>query len=559
MNFNIKKVPFSFRGSYYAFLHTESWEDEAEGIYIKSVYKDTYRTKICKIELLRSGEAVEFEEIEEPHCLTLKSSYGSAEFVFGDSNTIQFAANGVDLRFIFQRASQLTASRDKYMINACNQGEKVITSAIKGKMVRRQEWDGDNATYGHIDFLTQQGDLEGCLEIFRGTSTIAGKDIKSFQLVKERNKNIFNKWTKTGLKVPEKYSDTSVLANYINWSCVVEPKGFLTRDTMLASKNWMCSIWGWDHCFNAMAIVRQDPKLAWDQMMVIFDKQDEFGCLPDSLNHCSYQYCFNKPPIHGWALNWMMERTDFIDDEKLKEIYDPLCRWTEWWFKYRDNDGNGIPEYHNGNDSGWDNSTVFYEGVPMEAPDLCTYLILQIETLSKIAYKLNKKDDSDSWKFKSQELLKKMLEVLWDGDGFRARLSEENKLVKSKSLLLYVPLLLEERLPKYIRDILVRKLKDEKTFYTAYGLASESLNSDLYEEDGYWRGPVWAPPTLIFSEALRNIGEIEFSREIAEKYCNMVNKSGMSENFSSLTGKPLRDPTITWTSCIFTILASEYI
>ena len=37
---------------------------------------------------------------------------------------------------------------------------------------------------------------------------------------------------------------------------------------MYMSKNWMTNIWSWDNCFNAMALVRHQPELAWDQFMI---------------------------------------------------------------------------------------------------------------------------------------------------------------------------------------------------------------------------------------------------------------------------------------------------
>jgi putative isomerase len=50
---------------------------------------------------------------------------------------------------------------------------------------------------------------------------------------------------------------------------------------------------------------------------------------------------YTKPPVHGWALRYMMERTDAIANEQLEASYPKLAAWTEWWFHLRD-DGNGM-------------------------------------------------------------------------------------------------------------------------------------------------------------------------------------------------------------------------
>ena len=45
---------------------------------------------------------------------------------------------------------------------------------------------------------------------------------------------------------------------------------------MYMSKNWMTNVWSWDHCFNAMALCRDHPSLAWDQWMIMADFQDGY-------------------------------------------------------------------------------------------------------------------------------------------------------------------------------------------------------------------------------------------------------------------------------------------
>ena len=55
---------------------------------------------------------------------------------------------------------------------------------------------------------------------------------------------------------------------------MVAAAGHLRRPAMYMSKNAMASIWSWDNCFNALALVPHQPELAWDQLMVMVDLQD---------------------------------------------------------------------------------------------------------------------------------------------------------------------------------------------------------------------------------------------------------------------------------------------
>lgn len=89
------------------------------------------------------------------------------------------------------------------------------------------------------------------------------------------------------------------LGAYVLWSATVNPKGFLTRPSVLMSKHWMDKVWSWDHCFNALALAAGKPDLAWHEYLSVFDHQDERGGLPDSVTHSEVLYNFVKPPIHG--------------------------------------------------------------------------------------------------------------------------------------------------------------------------------------------------------------------------------------------------------------------
>jgi putative isomerase len=278
--------------------------------------------------------------------------------------------------------------------------------------------------------------------------------------------------------------------------------------------------------------------------------------LPDFANNRSVLWNFTKPPIHGWTLRRMWEQNDFVTAEKLLEIYKPLVKWTEWWLTFQDSDQDGIPQYNHGNDSGWDNSTIFHKGTPVESPDLSSFLVLQMEVLSELACKLGKNEEARKWMDESQALLNRMIEHFWNGQRFVAKRSGTHEIIESDSLVLYVPLILGNRLPPEILKKLVEDIKT-KGFLTEYGLATELPNSPFYREDGYWRGPIWAPTTMLLVDGLVSSGEKKLALEVAEKFCAMATKSGMAENYDALTGSGLRDPAFTWTSSVFLILGQH--
>ena len=323
------------------------------------------------------------------------------------------------------------------------------------------------------------------------------------------------------------------------------------------SKNWMKSVWSWDHCFNAIALSYHAPELAWDQFMIMFDCQDLTGLLPDSINdvHVVWNYC--KPPIHGWALRRMMKHMD-LAKEQLEEAYRRLSAWTSWWMCFRDYDGDGLYEYNHGNDSGWDNSTAFSMLPPVATPELQAFLVIQMDVLADLADQLGREKDAADWKDRSDALLKRLLENMFK-DGLPVVLKSGNhETVPNESLLPYISIVLGEKLPEPIRNRMTEVLRGGK-FRSANGFATESLQSPDYRSDGYWRGPIWAPSTMLLTDGLARCGEMELVRDIAARFADLVTVSGFAENFDAVTGDGLRDRSYTWTASAFLAMSHEYL
>lgn len=562
MRLDLKVTPFSYHGSYFAFQYVDNAPyGLGEGLYLKSIHRDAMEWLICKISPWLDGKGISARISADASVLRMECGSGEVRILFGSESAVQFeATGGIGLAVHFVRPTHLLQmGADRWEVGCFFQGEKLFLQAAHGRIVADSGWDGDNLTYaGCTVEADESGRLEGMIELYRQQSVSVPGSYEPFETARQQNEEKYKRWLMNSLSVPPRYENTKACADYLNWANVVSPYQRITRWTLYSSKRGMPGIWSWDHLFHAMAFCKHQPDFAWDQYMIFWDVQDPHGGVPDTLYDTAAYWGFVKPPVHGFALKWMLERSD-IPSSRLEEAYGPLAKWTQWWFTFRDSDGDGVPEYLNGNDSGWDNSTAFYEGVPAESPDLSTYLILQMEVLSDLALRLGKNEESQIWMNRSRELLQRMLDHFWNGERFVVRLSGSHQAVETESLLMYIPLLLGDRLSEYIRNRLVDSLFREGKHLTPYGLASEAVDSPLYEENGYWRGPVWAPPMFLLCHALREIGETAKAAELAERFCRLVEHGGFAENFDALTGEPLRDPTINWTACIFLLLAHEYV
>ncbi|HUV38960.1 MAG TPA: trehalase family glycosidase, partial [Planctomycetota bacterium] len=317
----------------------------------------------------------------------------------------------------------------------------------------------------------------------------------------------------------------------------------------------MDQVWSWDHCFNALALAKGHPDLAWDQFMLPFDHQDVHGALPDSVNDLVMHFNFSKPPVHGWTLRRLWRSNPaLVTRERLDEVYNVLVRWTEWWLTARTWPEDTLPHYLHGNDSGWDNSTIFDGGTPLVAPDLAAFLVLQTEELADLAETLGKPAEAEQWRGRSKRLLEALLAKLWRTDRFVAVRQPSGEAIDTQSLILCLPIVLGKRLPAEVRGALIKRIG---TFVTKFGLATEHPDSPHYLPDGYWRGPIWAPSTMLIVDGLVQSDEKALAERIAQRFCRMCAKSGFAENFDALTGEALRDRAYTWTSSVFLLLASE--
>ena len=566
IQFDLRYVPFSRYGSYLAFSHLPA--AEPPGLYLRTVHDNASSQEIFHVELIDQGVSVPFREVATPASLRLEADAGYVEIVFAEASVIRLHGEGVGARLTLDTRGGYCNRGERFdhafspdgvrwEVNSFSRKIKFALIPLAGTLQVDAPWNIVRCEQVVANFLPDSSTriFECALDAYDSV-WLERAYPQPFDACRAEAEGEFARWRDLMPTVPARYVEAGELAAYINWTSVVAPAGHITRTVMLMSKNWMSRIWSWDHCFNALALVEKNPAFAWDQLMIFIDNQHPQGVFPDSLGHTTQVWSFCKPPIHGWALRLMLKRTDWITSERLQEVYVPLCRWTEWWLNFRDDNHNGIPQYNHGNDSGWDNATVFDQGLPVESPDLSAFLVIQMDTLAEVALRIGRRTESQRWQARADELLQRLIAHLWNGDQFFSRRSVTQDVTGIDSLINFLPILLGKRLPNEIQSKLVAGLR---RFITDHGLATENPSSPEYDPDGYWRGPIWAPPTMMIAYGLNAVGERELALDISRKFCEMIRRSGMAENFDALTGTGLRDGAYTWTSSVFAILAHEFL
>jgi glycogen debranching enzyme len=148
-----------------------------------------------------------------------------------------------------------------------------------------------------------------------------------------------------------------------------------------------------------------------------------------------------------------------------------------------------------------------------------------------------------------------MLARLWRSDRFHARGVMSGQDWPTDGLLDLMPIVLSAELPENVTANLVERIT---AHLTEHGLATELPSSPHYQSDGYWRGPIWAPATILIEDGLRRAGRTALADEISHRFRTLCERSGFAENFDARTGAGLRDRAYTWTASAYLLLAAAH-
>ena len=512
------------------------------------------------IELLDAkGVPVAGEPSSTPALTVIQGRSARLECVFGAGGSVRLRVRGGRVRLTLQHIKGygpviFAHNADRIQATLSAVAGQFAVTRLTGRMTLDAPWQGDRVEHGIIELVPTAGDwAELAVEAMQSTWP-ATQHNETFAEVVARRETEFSAFLKPLPTALPGHEQTRALAGCILWSCLAPPRGIVVRPVMLMSKHGMPRVWSWDHCFNAVALAGSHPDLAWHQFQAFVEHQDADGCYPDSCNSVRSEWEYCKPPIHGWALARMIEWAD-PGTARLKEAYEPLVRWTRWWLNARDQDGDGLPEIHHGNDTGADNSTIMNLGMPLATPDIAAYLVIQLESLAQVAERLGRRWDAALWREQSTRLLQRHFALQWRaGEPCAIRPGHGALPQPGDALQPWMTVVLGERLPAAKQKACVKALS---RFRCCAGLATEALTSPLHERDGYWRGPVWAPYTLLACDGLRRMGQQKLASAIAADFAGNCRSAGFAENFAADNGAPLRDRAYTWTASVYLTLAQH--
>nr|NIV33383.1 hypothetical protein [Anaerolineae bacterium] len=544
---DITRVPFSDRGSrLLVFKHPDK-----DHLYIKLAERltaiqpglDSYRFRPPYIQDLRfvdgEGMPLTYHLTTYPHLLLFQTRLGTFSLAFQRNDTLAVGLPpGEPAGIHFRVSTQMWQQSDD---GGSLVGVRNLSYRTNGQVLRN-ELGLEREAYA-IEFIVDGGDDVAIHLNIRSDLQLDGKPTPFSETLAAAERR-WHAWFDRVPPVAKHYRDQYYYAWWVMSNNLVEPLGQVLHEAMMPSKVQYVGIWNWDACFHALALRHVDPELARNQLRTMLACQLPDGMIPDAvydeavvadIEH-PLRAEVTKPPIMAWAA-LKLDETD-PDPGFLEEIYVPLVRWNAWWFAMNDDDADGLAQYNHPYSSGLDDSPLWDYGLPVESPDLNTYLCVQMGSLAIIAETLGMEAEAGMWRRRAAAIVRRMIEDYWDEEAGLFRALYSNQPIPVVTPFNLYPLWTGQ-LPDAIRERVLAHLTNPDEFWGDYVIPSVARNDPHYDPETMWRGPIWVNINYIFIEALHQVGEHDLAYALIEKTLALImSQPGIYEYYNAETGKP---------------------
>ncbi len=508
-----------------------------------------------------SGSELDFDVLSYPHLLHLETKLGTFGIAYHDRRTLALGIPpGVTAGLRFHVSPQYWEQTDR---GGVFKAVRNLTYASRGQPILNRITPEAGGFL--VEYIVKAGGDCAIVLAFGDAAVDLDAGTPAFSSVCAAAEARWNDWFSRVPPVAEPYRLTYAYAWWIMANNLIAPQGRVAYEAMTPSKMNYVGLWLWDSAMHALAYRHVDPELARNQIRAILACQLPDGMLPDAvydegviaeIDH-PIRAEVTKPPILAWAALKLHETDPSLDF--LQEVYVPLVRWNAWWFSMNDDDVDGLAQYNHPYSSGLDDSPLWDFGMPVESPDINTYLCVQMGSLAVMAEALGMEAEGKMWRRRAAAIVRRMIEDFWDENAGYFRAFHENQPIPVFTPFNLYPLWTGQ-LPDWIRDRLIAHLIDPNQFWGQHVIPTVSRNDPHYDPGTMWRGPVWVNINYFLIEALRQIGRHDLSNELLSKTLALVMRQpSIYEYYDAETGDPPQGAadTFGWTAAVFIDLAIQ--
>ena len=521
-------------------------------------------TKLFRIYPTYEGKRVPFAV--QQRCaseLTVHTRHGDVRFTWADQSKLM-AQGDPGMGLLWTRNTEAYELVKPRKFGGWESSQRsagpLYFKGLEGSTFRFEDsWNWYKLNCGELMGTTQPGP-DGTFTMVCEEFAYAVKAREDYPTYAEAKASMQADWEEFLSKYPkfiEPYAKKREDTAYVLWTHLVAPTQTTPYWMMLMFPGEMDS--QWQLVQNGVAL-QDDLALSRDLLLAPLERQGEDGQLADGYDEAFLSTGSFKPGIYGFALKNVMAHHDLLKEwprEELEKLYIGAGKWANWFMEFRDDDGDGLPGFEGGNENGFDEVTAYFDQLSLATPDLCAQEVLNFEAQGDLAKMLGKPQaEIDEWYRRSKELLDRMIDRMWDGEHFVALKNYTHEPIFSGSNMHYIPLVLGKRLPQAIIDKMCADLLVEGKLLSPYGLASENMDSDVFEFTGVKMGcgPISGPGQLFILAGLWEAGKKKEAKMIIDRYLCRLMDGGFSHFIDPIHG----DGTWfwgTWNRAVFTILA----
>lgn len=571
---NLRDIPFTERGSrlvifredhYFSVRMAERWIKRDQQL-------SAYRARPPIVDELKltdaNGVPLEFKVISYPHQLVCETVEGRFLLTFLDQETLAIVLPeaGCGLSFL-ARVDQAQADRRGGVLRLTGEIRRSIAYTTNARLIENSLETHAGDTF-RIRLRMQphpKGEAPPAVLLNITPRLGFNRYVPNIISVIESNARRWHAWFAAAPEVAPEYEAQYYFAWWVMGAGLISPRYYITREAMTPSKMYYVGVWQWDAYFHALAYRHVDMRLAQDQLRLQLDHQTPEGMIPDAVHdegavtHLTFPLDgdVTKPPLIAWTA-WKLHQHQ-PDPEFLNEIYEPVVRWNRWWFEKNDLDGNGLCEYQHPFTSGLDDSPLWDEGMPVESPDLNTYLFLQQEALANIASVIGEEQAAKDWSESAARLIRQMQIDAWDARSGLFRARRNHRFVDVLTPFSLFPLITAS-FPAEINERLVAHLTNPNEFWTRFPVPSVAINDPKYDPLQMWRGPTWVNINYLLIEGLHRCGYPSLAGELRRRTLDLMTRSGdIFEYYHCESGEnpPNAAPIFGWSSALFIDLAIQ--
>lgn len=575
---SLSDAPFSRRGSYLAFFNAPHGEQMLGKpvLYISNIRGNGPYRQI-KAEIVKDGVSLPTVISTTESEVILESTAGEFRFCIGEAKFVRiYGKDGLTLRLTptFSGFGIATDLKDGCWQFNFSSSQAVILP-FTGKLTARPMMGG---LYGTAACpFTIEPDENGIVDV--GIEEFLIDPIHrpldqypSYEECVKSYQDDFDAFCEEICPaIPEPWEDMRRKALWTIYGLIVEPDGeTIFKHTMIKMLHGTFEhVSGWQQAMHIICL-SDTPKLCWTILRGLFDYQDANGRIADILTDQNWPKHALKPAFQGVALNWLLEKDPelkYVSKEDALYIFEHMVEWTNFFFRCRDLNKDGIMENRGAMETGWEDAPYFRIGFPLASPDMNAYVALQLEAQAKLGRKLGIDEARCAgYEADSKAMVERIIKAFWDGEKWTAYNADTGVRSSTQTINLMGALILGKRLPEDIREKTIATLMAKDKYLTPYGFATEAVDSPYFHH-GFAQGSIIPPAQLIFCLALEACDHFEMAREAGLRYLMTLREEGLFHTHNGLTGKPERGMVAldekflfwsAWSSSIYLFMAKRY-